>query len=204
MIWDKILNLSLPPKLPGFEAYKALNLQSRPPATNTLLKDKTVKKAAVLVLLVNSKEPYILLTERQSYKGVHSRQVSFPGGKKELHDINYEATAFREAFEETGVKKKDVKLLGNLSPIYIPPSHFYVQAFLGISVEEPTYVIEAREVKRIIKMPISYLLGTNNLGEHNFNKDGFTYKVKGWHLDNTFIWGATACILMELKAILEA
>jgi len=204
MNWDKIKTLALPAKLPGFEAYKSLNLQSRPLVSADLLKDKTLRKAAVLVLLVNAKEPYILLTERNNYKGVHGGQVSFPGGKKEPYDLDYETTAFREANEETGVLRSDVQLLGPLSPIYIPPSHFYVQPFIGIAAQEPLYTLEEREVKRLIKMPITYLLENNNLGDEVINRADFKLKVKGWHLDSTFVWGATACILMELKAILEA
>ena len=37
-----------------------------------------------------------LLTKRANYKGKHSSQVSFPGGKKEENDNSLEETALRE------------------------------------------------------------------------------------------------------------
>ena len=39
-------------------------------------------------------ETVLLLTQRASYNGTHSAQISFPGGKIEKNDKNLEATAF--------------------------------------------------------------------------------------------------------------
>ena len=86
MTVEEILRLELPNNLPGFESYKPLNLMNRPSVSKDLLADKSLKKAGVLALLVAGDNPYFLLTERNAYKGVHSAQVSFPGGKREKFD----------------------------------------------------------------------------------------------------------------------
>ena len=59
---------------------------------------KSAKKAAVLVLFYPSEEnrTHFVLILRKTYKGVHSAQVGFPGGKWEEGDINSKATALRE------------------------------------------------------------------------------------------------------------
>jgi 8-oxo-dGTP pyrophosphatase MutT (NUDIX family) len=46
-----------------------------------------------------------VFTQRRQYEGVHSGQISFPGGKQEVGET-LEQTAIREAFEEVGVGVK--------------------------------------------------------------------------------------------------
>ena len=62
----------------------------------------TARPAAVLVLIVpgSAGEARLILTERLTYDGHHSGQVSFPGGKAEPADPDPAATALREAAEE--------------------------------------------------------------------------------------------------------
>ena len=74
------------------------------------------KKAAVLALFYPNKnnETCFLLTQRASYKGTHSAQISFPGGKIEPSDKNLQETALRETFEEVGVKRNTLLLLEKL------------------------------------------------------------------------------------------
>ncbi len=69
------------------------------------------KKAAVLSLFYPTKENKVcfLLTLRANYNGKHANQISFPGGKIEINDRNLKETALREASEETGILKKNIK-----------------------------------------------------------------------------------------------
>jgi len=48
----------------------------------------------------DDKDASVILIQRQSYKGVHSGQIAFPGGKYEDEDSSLEYTARREAKEE--------------------------------------------------------------------------------------------------------
>ena len=84
------------------------------------------KIAAVLVLLYPiGNQTHFVLIERTKYKGQHSGQISFPGGKKEHEDTNVFDTAIREAWEETNIKKEEIKVVGELSKLYIPHAHFH-------------------------------------------------------------------------------
>ena len=71
------------------------------------------RKAAVLALFYPNKknETTLLLTQRPSYKGIHSAQISFPGGKAEKTDGNLKETALRETFEEVGVQTSSIKII---------------------------------------------------------------------------------------------
>ncbi|NND89101.1 MAG: CoA pyrophosphatase, partial [Flavobacteriaceae bacterium] len=93
------------------------------------------RRAGVMVLFYPSQamETHLILILRKTYKGVHSAQVGFPGGKIEPEDDTIEMTALREMEEEVGVDREEVAVLKKLTEIYIPPSDFFVQPFLGIT-----------------------------------------------------------------------
>ena len=62
------------------------------------------RRAAVLALFYPNAnmETCLILILRKTYKGVHSAQIGFPGGKFEKEDIDLKATALRETEEEVG------------------------------------------------------------------------------------------------------
>src|SRR5210317_18209 len=81
-----------------------------PPFRQELLKKqaqaiKRAKHAGVLALFYpNEKEQtQLVFILRKTYKGVHSAQVAFPGGKLEPQDQSLEDAALRETEEEIGV-----------------------------------------------------------------------------------------------------
>jgi len=101
---------------------------------------------------------YTVLILRTSGHGVHSGQVSFPGGKKEENDRSLEDTALREAEEEIGINKNDVKIIGALSELYIPPSGFLVQPFVGYLNKKPLFHPHKNEVQKLIEVPLDLIM----------------------------------------------
>ncbi|MGY0427209.1 MAG: NUDIX hydrolase, partial [Polaribacter sp.] len=77
------------------------------------------KKAAVLALFYPDKKnkTTFLLTQRANYKGTHSAQISFPGGKIEKSDVTKTAAALRETFEEVGVEQSCVEIIRELTDV---------------------------------------------------------------------------------------
>ena len=94
-------------QLPGIEAQFKLAPKMRLEYyTPKDIEANNPKIAAVLALFYPNREEYSFtyyLTKRAMYNGTHSGQVSFPGGKVEISDLNLKETALRETFEEVGV-----------------------------------------------------------------------------------------------------
>ena len=163
------------------------------------------RKAAVLALFYPNKknETCFLLTQRASYKGIHSAQISFPGGKKDQTDKNLENTALRETFEEVGVIGSSIEIIRELTDVYIPPSNFLATPFLGFVEQRPNFNLNY-EVEQTIEVLVSDLLKEANLTSVKMNTsymnnvDVPCFKLKGY-----VVWGATAMMLSEIKELLK-
>lgn len=200
-----VLEQQLKKPLPGFMAQQLMEPISR--KLNIAKKEnKSVpKKSAVLILLYPYKnEIYTVFIKRPYYNGVHSAQIAFPGGKKEENDFDLKATALREAFEETGIIENNVKVIGNLSLLYIPPSNFDVLPIIGYSLSKPSFVPDKKEVDKIIETPFFKLQDKSIIKEVIIkNRQGTKYNVPAYYINNEIIWGATAIIISELNQIVS-
>jgi 8-oxo-dGTP pyrophosphatase MutT (NUDIX family) len=144
------------------------------------------------------------LIERTGDGGVHSNQISFPGGKKEESDSSFEFAALRETEEEVGIASNTVKILGALTPLYIPPSNFLVYPFVGYIDYQPIFVISEKEVQRIITPPIHLFRDDQAIKEDIFESArGYSVKAPYFELEDVKIWGATAMILSEIGLLLK-
>jgi len=93
---------------------------------------KDARNAAVLILLYPLKGSiYTVFMQRPEYEGIHSGQISFPGGKVEPADDNIIQTAIREANEETGVDPEKISVINTLTPLFIPVSNILVTPVVG-------------------------------------------------------------------------
>ena len=176
----------------------------------TYLKDKSYaenepKNAAVLMLVYPKNEiAHLALIVRNTYPGVHSSQISFPGGKEELQDKTLEITALRETEEEVGIPMNKVKIIRQCSEIYIPPSNFLVTPYLGFSNENLQFIPNPEEVQRVLELPIHQLLDDKTIVQTKMTTLYATdIDVPAFLVENFLIWGATAMILNELKELFK-
>ena len=170
-------------------------------ANYTNLNPSSPKIAAVLVLLypVINKSHFVLI-ERTKYKGQHSGQISFPGGKKEKKDKDIVETALREAWEETNIKKDEITIIGELSKLYIPPSNFEVTPILAFSKHQPDFIPNKREVVDVIEVKIEDLMKPQTIKKMKIKfKNGKVLNTPCFDFHSKTVWGATAMILNELK-----
>jgi 8-oxo-dGTP pyrophosphatase MutT (NUDIX family) len=170
------------------------------------------KKAAVIAALYPDNNNFIrlILILRNTYKGVHSNQVSFPGGRVEQDDKTLFDTAIRETFEEIGVIVEKDGLIRELQELYIPPSNFNVYPFLVFLNQPPSFVKDYKEVKEIITIDLESLLNCEisqtlipipvKLNELNTQKD---VQVPTFKLASYNVWGATAMILSEIRDLIK-
>ena len=164
------------------------------------------KASAVLSLFYpKDKKAHLLLIVRSAYPGVHSSQIAFPGGKKELTDTNLMETALREANEEVGVNSAEIEIIKQWSDLYIPPSNFMVSPFMGIAKNTPSFVLQPDEVSSIIELPIESLLNDTLVQNVQMSTSYATdILVPAFVIDDHIVWGATAMILSEIKETLKS
>ena len=144
-----------------------------------------------------------LLTQRASYNGTHSAQISFPGGKVEDKDINLQETALRETFEEVGIEEKHITIIRKITDVFIPPSNFLATPFIGFSTTKPIIKIN-HEVDHTFDVKLSDLLNDENISIINITTSyANKIDVPCFKLNNYIVWGATAMILNEIKELLK-
>jgi 8-oxo-dGTP pyrophosphatase MutT (NUDIX family) len=164
------------------------------------------KNSAVLILLFpeNGKLKTVFI-QRSVYDGVHSGQISFPGGKVEATDKDFEATALRETFEEIGVKPEVIEIIGQLTDFYISPSNFLVKVFVGYTLQKPAFIPDKKEVQSILEVDIDEFFDSNNIAEKEFYSTSRKTAVFApcYLVNGLEIWGATAMMLSELLDILK-
>jgi 8-oxo-dGTP pyrophosphatase MutT (NUDIX family) len=163
--------------------------------------EKKPKKAAVLMLFYPKKGiTHLALIVRNTYPGVHSSQIGFPGGKVELEDLNLEQTALRETHEEVGIHPEKIQVIKPFSEIYIPPSNFLVYPYMGISHEELQFIPDLDEVKRVLELPLSLFIDDNTITQAKMTTSYATdIEVPAFMVEKYIVWGATAMMMSELK-----
>jgi 8-oxo-dGTP pyrophosphatase MutT (NUDIX family) len=199
---SKIENLELPGQVSQFKM--------SPPFREELIesqKDKIpfAKQAAVMALFYPDFEnkTHLILILRKTYKGVHSAQIGFPGGKLEIGETLQEA-AIRETFEEVGVEAQEMEVLKPMTQVYIPPSNYYVHPFLGICKRTPNFIKQDEEVDDIIEVKLSHFLDDTIITTKSVATSyNVTVEVPAFKLNNHIVWGATAMMLSEVKDLLK-
>jgi 8-oxo-dGTP pyrophosphatase MutT (NUDIX family) len=165
---------------------------------------KDAHVAAVLILLFpENGSIHTVFMQRPEYEGVHGGQISFPGGKQEAEDENIIRTALREADEETGVDPSKVKIIGTLTPLFIPVSNMIVTPVIGWTDKKPQFKYRPEEVVFLIDADLMKLLDPSIVKTKPIEIRGEPVEVKYFNYDDNTIWGATAMILQELLVIIK-
>jgi len=154
--------------------------------------------AAVMVLVVNNDtNTQVVLTKRNANLSKHASQISFPGGRQDAGETLAE-TALRETEEEIGVVAGQIELIGQLNPVYIPPSDFTVTPFVGWLDERPTFQRSEAEVEQIIMTSVATLMHPDTLVVGDIiRSSGASHRVPYYAIDEHKVWGATAIMVGE-------
>lgn len=194
--WKKQLNQ----RLPGDAAHRKFSPPHRLVPDKKTLNALAPKEAGVIILLFKDENRHTntLLMERVAYEGVHSKQISFPGGKKEESDADFFQTAKREAQEEVAANPERIEYLGKLSPLYIPPSNFLVYPYVGWYHDTPNFIGNPDEVSELFTVKLASLRNPDNITYKNIIVKNQTLNCPAFHVQSKIVWGATAMIISEL------
>jgi len=185
--------------LPGQQAHAEFSRNLR--RTDYPVPD-SVKMAAVMILLFPDKHNQLqmVFTERAITENAdtHSGQMSFPGGKYDHTDRDLQFTALRETEEEIGVDRTSIKVIGQISPLYIPVSNFLAHPYVGYVDYQPEFVPEAREVAEVIYNPLQHLIDYIVPSSTDIQVRNYTFKdVPYFNIKGKVVWGATSMMLNE-------
>jgi 8-oxo-dGTP pyrophosphatase MutT (NUDIX family) len=152
----------------------------------------------------------VILTRRPWEMRSHSGEVSFPGGGQDPEDIDIEATALREAWEEIGLPAHHVEIIGQLDPLATMSSGAHISPFVGVVHGVPELVPAPREVAAILHVPFGELLDDEVFHEELWapitGMDPFPAfdgrrPMYFFDLIGDTVWGATARMLVQLLRI---
>ena len=198
---SKIKNLPLP----GASSHYKMAPEVRVRELQTYFKlKKAPKKAAVMALFYPDTENLtrFLLILRKKYPGVHSGQVGFPGGRLEPGDQSLLHTALRETEEEVGAPVRKIEVIRKVSELYIPPSNFQVQPYLGIITQTPKFTKQTSEVEELLEVSLSEFMDDRNIiairKSTSYARD---IEVPAYFLGGYHVWGATAMMLSEIREL---
>jgi len=162
------------------------------------------KDAGVLILLYPVKgSVYTVLIKRTDYPGVHSGQVSFPGGKYEPADKDIDFTAIRETEEELGISLEHLEVLGRLTELHIPVSNIMVYPLIGFIRFRPVFRPDRTEVYDILEVNLSELIRPGIIGYSTRQILGRETSVPYYNIQEKQVWGATAMIISEFLELIR-
>ncbi len=168
---------------------------------NTQNQQPPVKAAVLIMLFPENGRVSTVFIKRTRYRGAHSGQISFPGGKYEPKDKQLRCTALRETSEELGIDGEKIVILGKLTPLYIGVSNFEVYPFVGYSPAELNFRIQREEVEYTITGNLRHLSNPEIKGELHLTQPGVELTAPCFQIGESKIWGATAMILNEFLTL---
>ncbi|MDB5694109.1 MAG: CoA pyrophosphatase [Alphaproteobacteria bacterium] len=158
--------------------------------------------AAVLVPVVDRREPTVILTERPMTMRRHPGQISFPGGRIEPDDDGPIAAALREAEEEIGLPRDRVDVIGTADR-YRTVTGFEIIPVVGVVPPDLRLAPHPGEVADMFEVPLHFLLDPARqiVRTAEWRGRDRTYYEIEW--EGRRIWGATAAMIVNLSRRLE-
>lgn len=164
---------------------------------------KDVKDSAVLVLLCidSCNEVNMMITERSHTLRHHPGQLSFPGGRCDETDESHVETALREAYEEVGLNRDNIKIVGRLSSLYVSVSQYLIHPVVAVYRGKPVIKENPSEVRRTMFLPLSQFT-KDSLQKVQMQTITGIIDVPAFIVSNECVWGATAMIIAELASLM--
>jgi len=155
-----------------------------------------------LFLVGEDEPPHVVLTRRRADLRRHAGEISFPGGRQDPLDADLKETALREAEEEIGLPRSEVRLLGELPPTSTFATNYMIHPFVGLVPAGQPWRASPLEVEAVLELSLDALRESRT--HTRLERRGISFETDAYVLDEHVIWGATARILENLFARLQA
>jgi 8-oxo-dGTP pyrophosphatase MutT (NUDIX family) len=159
-------------------------------------------RAAVLIPIVNAAHPSIVFIQRAQGLRHHAGQIAFPGGRVDETDLSPEDAACREAFEEIGLERDAIEVLGLMQECVVR-SGFRITPVLSFIQKPAQWVIDPREVARVFEVPLWDLLDARRYKPRLREWVGHRIECIEYEINNELIWGATAGMLAQCLQLMR-
>jgi len=130
----------------------------------------------------------------------HAGQVSLPGGLVET-DETVVQTALREFEEELGAPTESMRIVGQLTPVYVFVSGFEVRPVVAVNTEQMVFKPNEHEVAAVVELPLAELVDPTRRGRHVIERRGLRFSVPHFAIAGQRVWGATSLMLAEFVAL---
>ena len=158
---------------------------------------RPVRTAAVLVPVVERREPTVLFTQRTSQLADHPGEIAFAGGKIDTLDASPAAAALREAEEEIGLDRRFIEPIGYLD-VHVVPSGYRILPTLARVRDGFSLHFNPGEVTDAFEVPLVLLMTPGNYKRRIADWNGLRASVYAIQFKEYNIWGVTAGILRNL------
>ncbi|HCX02868.1 MAG TPA: CoA pyrophosphatase [Clostridiales bacterium] len=176
--------------------------------------DIEIYHAVLLPLIEIDGELHLIYEVRAKHMNSQPGEISFPGGRVEVEE-NFREAAVRETFEEIGIKKENIEIIGELD-FLTRTGNFMLYPYIGeiSNTKMEDLVLNPDEVDEVFTVPLSFLCKNQPeiheiKYEPNFKENFPFHKIQNgkkynWHnmkypvyffeYQGHIIWGLTAKI----------
>jgi len=141
-------------------------------------------------------KPHAVFTRRRADLRRHAGEISFPGGRRDPEDADLRETALREAEEEIGLPRGQVRLLGELPAVSTFVTNYVIHPFVGEIPAGLAWRVSEREVDAVLELPLRVLRESRTRTQ--IERRGISFETDAYIVDEHLIWGATARIVEQL------
>jgi 8-oxo-dGTP pyrophosphatase MutT (NUDIX family) len=158
--------------------------------------DEQVPAAVLVALYASDDELRVVLTKRRADLRRHAGEISFPGGRRDPEDDTLMDTALREAEEEIGLARSEVRVVGTLERTSTFVTNYAIHPFVGLLEGPHPWRASELEVEAVLEPTLHDVHAGRT--RTRLERRGFSFETDAYVFDEQLVWGATARILEGL------